>query len=58
MKKRVLSVLMALTLVLGLIPAAMPHAHAEEHTCRDDLCTKFVDSHSVFLLLYVVLNKL
>ena len=30
MKKRVLSLVLALTLVLSLLPAAAPHAHAEE----------------------------
>ena len=36
MKKRVLSALLALTLVLGLLPAAAPHVHAEEHICVDN----------------------
>ena len=35
MKKKVLSVLLALALVLGLFPALTLHIHAEEHTCVD-----------------------
>ena len=35
MKKKALSVLLALALVLGLFPALTLHIHAEDHTCVD-----------------------
>ena len=48
MKKRVLSVLLAMTLMLSL-PAVTPHAHAEGHTCVDnnfnhhcDICREYI----------------
>lgn len=54
MKKRILSTLLALTLVLGLLPAVTPHVHAEEHThfdhdynhhCDDVGCRQYIDCY-------------
>jgi len=52
MKKKALSVLLALALVLGLFPALTLHIHAEDHTCVDsdddqrcDTCSYCMGEH-------------
>jgi len=54
MKKRLLSTLLTLTLVLGLLPAVAPHAHGAEHICADndfnhhcdeDSCRKYINCY-------------
>ncbi|MBQ4578181.1 MAG: carbohydrate-binding domain-containing protein [Clostridia bacterium] len=52
MAKRGLSVLLTLALVLALMPAVAPHAHAEEHICVDgdynhhcDTCRAYIECY-------------
>lgn len=43
MKKKILSTMLAMVMVIGLFPSLAPHAHAKEHICADSYYDHYCD---------------